>query len=286
MSSTRVVSSHAGRWTNRRIRVSLWWIAGPIIVFLVLPTLIIIPVSFTPVDYLQFPPQSLSLKWYVELMNDPGWTSSAIFSIKIALIVAPVATVIGASAALGVVRGAVGHGSLVTALLAAPLIVPGIVYAIAVLLFLGPLHLTGTVLGFVLAHSAIAVPYAYIVVAAALYRYDVDLDLAAMACGASRLRTIWHVTLPSIAPSIVTALLLTFLTSFDDATISFFISGVTDESLPRRMFDNIEFAISPVLAAVATLLSIVTLIVVGLAIAFQIVGSRSGRPTEGKEGEG
>lgn len=269
----------------RAPRLSPWLVAVPVLVFLVLPTLIIVPVSFTPVDHLQFPPQSLSLRWYEELFQQAGWLDAALFSLKIALIVGPVATLIGGLGALAVVRGALPHASLVTGLLAAPLIVPAIIYAIAVLLFLGPLHLTGTLPGFVLAHAAIAVPYPYIVVSAALYRYDADLDLAAMSCGASRLRTLWHVTLPTIAPSVFTGLLLAFLTSFDDATISFFISSVSEESLPRKMFDNIEFAISPVLAAVATLLTLVTLCGVGLAIAVQVASTRRRRSPIAEEVE-
>jgi mannopine transport system permease protein len=102
-----------------------------------------------------------------------------------------------------------------------------------------------------------------LIVSAALYRFDASIELAALSLGASRLQAIWHVTLPSIRPAVAAGAVFAFLTSFDDATVSFFLANLTDVTLPRKMFENLQFFISPVLAVVATLLTVVTLVLVG-----------------------
>ncbi len=180
-----------------------------------------------------------------------------------------VSTVIGTMAALAIVRGLGGGGPWLNALVTAPLIVPTIVYAIAVLLFFSKLGLSGSFTGFVLAHSALAIPYVVIIVSAALYRFDASTELAAQTLGASRLQAIWYVTLPSIRSAVVTGAVFAFLTSFDDATVSFFLANLTDVTLPRKMFENLQFSITPVLAVVATLLTLLTVILVSVTQAIR-----------------
>jgi mannopine transport system permease protein len=245
-----------------------------ILVFLILPTLIILPISLGGADFLQFPPQSLSLRWYEEYFNDPGWTRPTTFSFEIATIVTVVATVVGTLAALALVRGSLRGRPVLNALVIAPLIVPVIVYAIAVLFWFGPLRWNGTLHGFVLAHSAMAVPYVVLLVSAALYRVDPSLELAAISLGASRGRAILGITLPLVVPAVIAGAVFAFLASFDDATVSFFISGVTDKSLPRKMFENVEFSVSPVVAVVSTL---VTAVIIGLLAVARLAQVRSAR---------
>ena len=244
-------------------RLALYGFTILMLAFLLLPTILIVPISLSSAEHLEFPPRQLSLRWYEAYLTDPGWIDPTLFSLKVAVLVAPLATIIGTMTALALVRGQVRGRSVLDALITAPLIVPSIIFAISVALFFAPLRLSGTTLGFVLAHTAAAAPYVVLIVSAALYRIDPALELAAMSLGASRLTAILRITLPLVRPSVVTGAVFAFLTSFDDATISFFISGVTDKSLPRKMFENLEFAISPVVAAVSTLLSVVTLLVLG-----------------------
>lgn len=243
-------------------RIGLWVFATIVLLFVALPTLIVVPVSLSATEYLQFPPRELTLHWYELFLTDPGWIRATALSFQIALVVTVIATVIGTMGALALVRGLKG-GGIVNALIAAPLIVPTIIYAIAILLFFAQFKMNGTFLGLVLAHSALASPYVVIIVSAALYRSDPRLELAAQSLGASRARAIWHVTLPSVRPALATGAAFAFLTSFDDATVSFFLANLSDKTLPRKMFENLQFFISPVLAVVATLLTLFTLVLIG-----------------------
>ena len=256
-------------------RLALWLVAGLILLFLALPTVIVIPVSLSDSEFLQFPPETLSLRWYGEFLTDTKWLRSTWLSVRIGLAVVVVSTVVGTAAALAIVRGLRGGGPWLNALVTAPLIVPTIVYAIAILLFFSKLGLSGSFWGFVLAHSALAIPYVVLIVSAALYRFDASTELAAQSLGASRLQAIWHVTLPAIRPALVSGAIFAFLTSFDDATVSFFLASLTDVTLPRKMFENLQFSITPVLAVVATLLTLLTLVLVGIAHA---VRPRQGPP--------
>ena len=253
-----------------------------IVAFLVLPTLIIFPISLGGADHLEFPPSSLSTRWYEEYFGDEGWIRPTIFSLEIAIVVTIVATIVGTLASLALVRGGIRGRAALNALIIAPLIVPVIVYAIAVLFWFGPLGWTGTLHGFVLAHSAVATPYVVLIVSAALYRVDPSLEMAAMSLGASRLRAIRRVTLPLVLPAVIAGAVLAFLASFDDATVSFFISGITDKSLPRKMFENVEFSVSPVVAVVSV---VVTVISIGLLAMARAVQARATRRVGRREPE-
>lgn len=246
-------------------RIFVWGLAGLVLVFMAIPTLIVIPVSLNTSKYLDFPPEGLTLRWYEEFLTDAKWIAATTLSFRIALTVTIASLVVGTMGALALVRGLRGGGVAVNALVTAPLIVPGIVYAIAVLLFFTPLGIAGTFWGYVLAHTAISVPYVVLMVSAALYRTDPSMEMAALSLGANRFQAIWHVTLPTIRPALAAGGIFAFLTSFDDATISFFLANLSDVTLPRKMFENLQFYISPTLAAVATLLTIFTLVLAGLA---------------------
>ena len=246
-------------------RAALVLVAGLVLVFLALPTLVVVPVSLSPTDYLSFPPKGLTLHWYHQFLTDEKWVRATLLSLRIGLTVTVVSTVVGTMASLALVRGLRGGGPLINALVTAPLIVPTIVYAIAILLFFSKIGVSGTFWGFVLAHSALAVPYVVLIVSAALYRFDSSIELAAQSLGASRFQAIWYVTLPVVRPALATGAIFAFLTSFDDATVSFFLANLSDVTLPRKMFENLQFFVSPVLAVVATLLTLFTLVLFGAA---------------------
>ena len=255
-----------------RIPVGRWLLIGlciVVLVFLALPTLVVVPVSLSETNYLAFPPKGLSLRWYQEFLTDPKWLAATWLSLRIAVVVTVVSLIVGTMAALAIVRGLRGGGPWINALVAAPLIIPTIVYAIAVLLFFSKVGLSGSFLSFVLAHSALAVPYVVLIASSALYRFDASTEMAALNLGASRFQAIWHVTLPAIRISLATGGVFAFLTSFDDAVVSFFLANLTDVTLPRKMFENIQFFVSPVLAVVATLLTVFTLCLFGLTQLFR-----------------
>ena len=247
-----------------------------VLVFLMLPTLLILPVSFSPSAELAFPPRGLSLRWYKLFLSDPGWVDATLFSLGIAALTTMCSAVIGTMASIALVRGCLPGRQTLEALLLAPLIVPHIIVAIAVYLQFAPLGLTGTRLGFVLIHTALAIPYVVLVVSAALQRLPPSLEMAGLNLGASRLRCFWSITMPLISPAILAGAVFSALASFDETVVSFFISGVEHQTITRKMFEDIEFNVSPVIAAASTVVVIGTVALMGLANAAKSGARRSG----------
>lgn len=240
-------------------------VCGAILFFLITPTLLIVPVSFSGGLTFSFPPESLSLRWYEAFLNDPEWIAATLFSLGNAVITAIASTIIGTAASLALVRGRLWGKSTLEALLLAPLIVPPIIVAIGVYLQFAPLGLLGTRLGFSLVHTALAVPYVILVVSAALQRLPPSLEMAGLNLGASRFRCFVEISLPLIAPSILAGAVFAFLASFDESVVSFFISGIENKSITRKMFEDIEFSISPVIAAASTLIVVASISLMWLA---------------------
>lgn len=257
-------------------RATLGAAAYAVTVFLLLPTLVIAPMSVGPERYLRFPPAGFSLRWYREYFGDADWINATLFSLEAGVIATLAATVIGTMLALALVRGRLPGKGLVELLVIGPVIVPHIALAVAMFLVFEQLRLTGTLLGFAMAHTILALPFVVFTVLAALYRFDVDLERAALSCGAGPFRTFRHVTLPLIAPGVVSAALFAFIISFDEAVVSFFISNLDRKTLPRKMFEDIDYNVSPTLAAVATML---TLLTVAALVGSHLVKSRLDRRT-------
>ncbi|MBZ9761744.1 ABC transporter permease [Mesorhizobium sp. CA8] len=233
---------------------------GLILFFLLLPTLIVVPMSIGTSPYIEFPPHGLTYKWYEAYFSDPDWMAATWFSVRIAVATTISATVIGTLAAVALVRGRLPGKEFLQALTLAPLIVPHIVIAVALYLFFAPLGLVGNFYGFVIAHSMLAVPYVVITVSAALQRFDANLELAALNCGATRIQAFFHIVLPNIVPGVAAGAVFAFLASFDEATVAFFISGVEGKTITRKMFEDIDFNLTPVIAAVSTVLTLVSLV--------------------------
>jgi len=236
-----------------------------ILLFLILPTLIIIPMSLSTTPHLQFPPQGLTWMWYAAYFSDPDWMVATWFSLRIAIATSLTATTVGTLAALAIVRGDVPFKGMLHALSMGPLVVPHIVLGVALYLVFSPLQLTGTLTGFLIGHTVLAVPFVVITVMAALQRLDPALDLAALNCGANRAQAFIHVTLPNIAPSLASGAVFSFLASFDEATVAFFISDVGGKSIGRKMFEDIDFNLTPVIAAASTVVVFASLFLIGFA---------------------
>lgn len=266
-------SGHAGR-------AAIAAVAYAVTVFLLLPTLVIMPMSVGPERYLQFPPSGFSLRWYAEYFGDSDWINATLFSLEAGIIATVAATVIGTMLALALVRGRLPGKGLVELLVIGPVIVPHIALAVAMFLVFEQMRLTGTLLGFAMAHTILALPFVVFTVLAALYRFDADLERAALSCGAGPVRTFFHVTLPLIAPGVVSAALFAFIISFDEAVVSFFISNLDRKTLPRKMFEDIDYNVSPTLAAVATML---TLLTVAALVGSHLIKTRLDRRTRAAE---
>ncbi len=239
-----------------------------ILLFLMLPTIVVIPMSLSAGEIIEFPPRGVSLRWYRQFFADPEWLTATFFSLRIALSTTLAATVVGTLASIALVRGQIAGKPIIQALSIGPMIVPHIVLGVALYLVFAPLQLTGNFLGFLIAHTVLSVPYVVITVSAALQRLDPVLELAALSCGASRPRAFFSVVLPNIAPAIAASCVFAFLASFDEATVAFFISDTGGKTISRKMFEDIDFNLTPVIAAASTLLVGVSLLLMGAVQAF------------------
>lgn len=255
-------------WSPVRMRTLATLVSGSILgallFFLVLPTLIILPMSLSTTDHLQFPPSGLTLDWYRAFFGDHDWIAATMFSLRIAIATSVTATIVGTMTALALVRGDMRFKGLIQALSLGPMIVPHIVLGVALYLVFSPLKLTGTLTGFLIGHTVLAVPFVVITVTAALQRIDPSLELAALSCGANRFQAFFQITLPNIVPGVASGAVFAFLSSFDEATVAFFISDIGGKSIARKMFEDIDFNLTPVIAAASTVTVLASLIMIGL----------------------
>jgi putative spermidine/putrescine transport system permease protein len=243
-------------------------------ILLLAPTLVVIPMSFNGNKSLAFPPVGFSWQWYENFFSNPDWTTSFSNSLIVALIVAVVATVVGTLAAFGVIRAAARTTGLLRALLITPMVVPGVVLAIGIYAVYLDTHLVGTVTGFVLAHTMLAIPFVLIAVQASLEVFDRRLETAAASLGAGRLTVFRTVTLPLILPGVLSGALFAFITSFDEIIVALFITSPYLKTLPVQIYTSITRDADPTVAAVGTLLFLATSLII---IAGLLLGMRRGR---------
>ncbi|WP_435656586.1 ABC transporter permease [Brucella pituitosa] len=240
-------------------------VIAAILFFLILPTILVVPMSLSQTDYIKFPPDGFTLRWYYAYFTDPDWMSATWFSFRIALMTTITATIIGTMAALAIVRGNLPWKNGIQALSIGPLIVPHVVLGVALFLVFAPLQLTGSFTGFLIAHTVLAVPYVLITVMASLQRFDPELELAALNCGANCFQTFFRIVLPNIMPGIASGGVFAFLASFDEATVAFFISETGGKSIGRKMFEDIDFNLTPVIAAASTFMIVIALVLMSIA---------------------
>lgn len=237
-------------------------------ILLVAPTLIVIPMSFSDSQYLEFPPETWSLRWYRNYFGSSEWMLATETSLKAAVLTMLVATPIGVLAAYGLHTSGLRIVRAAFVLLIAPMMVPVVLVAIGAFYAYVKLGLIFTLAGLVLAHTILALPLVLIVVGSALKSYDMNQELAARSLGAPRWRAFLTITLPQIRFSVITAALLSFLTSFDEVVVAMFISGGDNPTLTRSMFNALRDQIDPTIAAISTLMIVVTTLAMVLAQLF------------------
>ena len=235
-------------------RLWLYAVAGLIILFLIIPTLIVIPMSFSASQYLEFPPREWSLRWYENYFTSPEWMLATWVSIKAALLTVLAVTPIAIMAAYGLYVSDLKAARYVFVLLITPMMVPVILIAIGVFFAYAKLRLNNTMLGLVLAHSTLALPMCLIVISAGLRGYDMNQELVARSLGATRLKAFMVITLPQIRFSVVTGALLAFIVSFDEVIVALFISGRDLSTITRSMFLALRDQIDPTIAAISTVM--------------------------------
>lgn len=251
---------------------SLRTLVALVLMFLVLPVLVIVPLSFNSGTFLVYPMQGFSLRWYEAFFSSAEWMRS----LKNSMIVAPAATVLamvfGTLASIGLTRSEFRGKALVMSLLISPMIVPVVIVGVASYLFFAPLGLGNSYLSLIVVHAVLGVPFVIITVSATLQGFNYNLVRAASSLGASPITAFRRVTLPLIAPGVITGGLFAFATSFDEVVVTLFLAGPEQATLPRQMFSGIRENLSPTIAAAATLLIIFSVL---LLLALEWLRGRS-----------
>jgi putative spermidine/putrescine transport system permease protein len=257
------------------VTLLLWLITAATVVFLLLPLAIVVPTSFETTQMLTWPPTGFTLSWYSQVLHDPLWTSAIKKSATVGAETALLSTAIGLVMAriVSQVRSKT-WSSILQAAVYSSLIVPVILLGIGIYDVEARLQLLDTNIGLVLAHTVLAFPLAFAVLNNAIAGCDPSLEAAAWTLGASRRRAFWTVVMPNIVPATLGALLITFVTSWDEAVIALFQTTL-NKTLPVTIFASLKSGAQPAIAAVATML--VALSIIGVAVALLIGATRARR---------
>ena len=231
---------------------------GLVLLFLIAPILAIMPLSFNSDMFFSYPMPGFSLRWYEDFFTNDRWQSALRLSVILAVLTTIFSTTLGTLAALGLSRGNIPFRATIMAVLISPMIVPIIISALGMFFFYAKLNLLGTLPGLVLAHTALATPFVVITVTATLSSFDRTLMRAGESLGASPTTVFFRVVMPLILPGMISGALFAFGTSFDEVIAVIFIAGPEQRTLPRQMFSGIREQISPTITAAATVLIILS----------------------------
>ena len=230
-----------------------------VLLFLILPVLVIVPLSFNVSSFLTYPLEGFSLRWYQEIFSPNGpWLAA----LKNSLIVAPFATLLaislGTLAAVGLNKADFPGKGLILALLISPMVVPLVIVAVGMYFFFAEVGLLNSFFGLVLAHAVLGTPFVVISVNATLQGFDHNQVRAGASLGANPLQVFFKVVLPQILPGVASGGLFAFATSFDEVVVALFIASPSERTLPMQMFSGIRENISPAIAAMATIMIILS----------------------------
>ncbi|MFF5289667.1 ABC transporter permease subunit [Paractinoplanes globisporus] len=261
----------AGGGRSSEVRPWLRAYTAIVAILLVVPTLTVIPMSFSASQTFTFPPHSWSLRWYHELFTSPEWTASILNSLQAGILTALFATVLGTMAAFGLARVSSRWRGAINGFLLSPMIVPHILVALVVFSAFLRVGLSGTLIGIILAHTALAIPFVVIAVTARLQGMDVRLAAVAGSLGASPVSAFRRVTLPLVLPGILSGAVLAFVTSLDEVVIALFLQAPGAITLPVQMYNSVTVQIDPTISAASSV--IVVLVSVPILLA-QVAGAR------------
>jgi putative spermidine/putrescine transport system permease protein len=242
--------------------------------FLVVPLFVVVPLSFTSGSLLIYPLPGLSLRWYADFFTNALWVGAVKNSLLIGVCATILATTMGTMAALGLARAEFRLKPVILAFLVTPLVVPLIIAAVAIFFFYAWIGLVGSFPGLVMAHTALALPFVLVTVAATLQGYDSALSRAGASLGAPPLLVFLRVELPIILPGVVSGSLFAFVTSFDETVVTIFIGGPEWRTLPRQIWSGVRESISPTVMAAAVVLFIVS---AALLVAVELLRRRGER---------
>ena len=252
-------------------------ICALVLFFLVMPLIAVIPISFSSSPFLQFTsqmlafePEAYSLRWYKMLIgdcSDPGittvctdrWVRGAQNSLFIGIIATFLATTLGIMASLGLSRSHMPFRKAIMAIMISPLVVPLIITASGLFFFFAKFNLVATYTGLIFAHTVLGLPFVVITVTATLVGFDQNLTRAAASLGGSPFLNFFKIQMPLILPGVISGGLFAFITSFDEVVIVLFVGGPEQVTLPRQMWSGIRQEISPTILSAATILVIISI---------------------------
>jgi putative spermidine/putrescine transport system permease protein len=255
-------------------RLWLYVLSGVVMLLLMAPSLIIIPMSFSDSEFLEFPPPAWSLRWYDNFIHSVEWRDAGIVSVKAAVLTMLLATPLGTAAAYALHAGQFRLAGTIQTILAVPLIIPLILIGIGTFFLYAWLGMNNTIAGLVLAHTVLAIPLVSMTVSSGLKTYDMNQEMVARSLGANRLKAFLTITVPQIRFSIISGALFAFTTSFDEAVVALFISGGENSTLTRRMFNALRDQVDPTIAAISTCLIGLTIVMLTMA---QLFGRKRSR---------
>lgn len=240
------------------------------LLFLALPLFVIVGASFTETEFLSFPPQGFTLRWYQRFLDDPSYLHAIGLSAGLALGSTLLATLLGVPAALVIARGGFPGRRFVNSLFLSPLILPTIVIGAALLQFASSLGFARTVVALLTGHTVIVIPYVVRTVLASLQRFDTTLEEASLDLGSGPLATFFRITLPLIRPGIVAGSLFGFIISWINVELSIFNSTATMTPIPVKMFNYVQYSVDPMLAAISA--ATIYVAIVAILILDMVVG--------------
>jgi putative spermidine/putrescine transport system permease protein len=235
-----------------------------VLILITLPTLIIIPISFSSVSYYVLPPPGLTLRWYENFFLSPEWLGALVRSGYIGISTTIISMVLGTLAAMALSRGSFRGKIIVQAILLSPLIVPAIIVAIGLYFWLVRLNMGGSALAIILGHTVVATPFVIAILTPALEGLDPGLGRAARSLGASPIMAFRRITLPLLLPAFASAAFVAFLQSLDELIIATFLTGPGEWTLPIQMVRGIRFETNPTIAAVSVLLMSISVLAIVL----------------------
>jgi ABC-type spermidine/putrescine transport system permease subunit II len=272
----RSLRSIEGRRSAARVGTGfVYVVTGLLVIYMLVPLLVAMPSSLTTSTILTFPPRLASLRWYAEFLGDAQWTSATLTSLGVGLATAIVASLIGLSAALALVRGPTRGRTALLGLVLTPLVMPWIVTALGLYFESVDLGIAYSFLGIVVGHVVLAIPFAAVILTAALAEFNWDLDRAAQALGASIFQRSRDVLWPYLRAAVLSSLVFAFVTSFTEVVYAFLMSSVNIHTLPVSMWEGIIYNVTPTVAAAGGVLVIVSVAVLGGGLLLQRTLRRS-----------
>ncbi|RUU81206.1 MULTISPECIES: ABC transporter permease [unclassified Mesorhizobium] len=251
----------------------LYAVVALILAWLVIPIVIIVPMSFSSARFLTFPPPSWSLRWYEAYLSSAAWMQATRVSLIVAVSSAVLATIFGTAAAYALNMTSSKLVRSLQLLLLLPLVVPIVITAVGVFLVYAQIGLLASMTGLILANTMLGLPYVITSVLVGLRKFDHTQEMVSRSLGMNRLRTFFIVTLPQIRPSVISGLLFAFISAMDETVVSLFISGGEYQTLTKRMFTALRDEIDPTIAAISSLLTAVSFIMLML-VAINARGSK------------